>query len=61
MKKMNGVKLKKKFQFYKLLQIKQIVIKRIKTKFEGNKNWRALRFGRGKCENQEGKGKKKGR
>jgi hypothetical protein len=51
----------KTISIYKLLQIKQIVIKKIRIKFEGNKNWRALRFRRGKCENQEGRGRKKKR
>jgi hypothetical protein len=33
MKKLKDDKIKKKSQFYKLFQIKHIIIKRIKTKF----------------------------
>jgi hypothetical protein len=38
MKKLNEVEIEKKFQFYKLFWIKQIVKKRIKTKFKGITN-----------------------
>jgi hypothetical protein len=42
MKKLNEDEIEEKLWFYKLFQIKQIVMKRKETKYEGKTNWKAV-------------------
>jgi hypothetical protein len=54
------MKLKQQFNFFKLFQITQIVIKRKGTKFKGKTNQKiTLKIWRAKHENREGKIKNK--